>query len=200
MRIAICTDAPSAGRLAAAVALARSAADPDSLVVLRHGRAAPPGDGPPTGPVVRVSECYTRDGAFQPIRLIQRVDAIPAAELKVVVLDSSVGPMVTIDALGNRTGEVPYYFMRRFFWEGPRPEVVVHFVLPHLLMYYVRDWTRLIQYPPLETNRSTSHDDATNRIAAIVRDATNLRSHYHPWDKFKRRVKDRLRSWASWKP
>lgn len=195
MRIALSTAAPSAARVAAATALARAAADPDSLVVLRDGPGGDLGGGPPTGPVVRLSECYTRDGAFQPIRMVQRIDAIPAAELAVVVLDSSGGPMVTIDALGNRTGEVPYHFMRRFFWKGPRPEVVVHFVPVHLLMYYVRDWTRLLQYPPSESTRSTTHDDAAKRIAAIVGESDLLRAKYHPWDAFKRRVRARLIFW-----
>ena len=186
MRIALCPAAPTAGRAAHAAALARSAADPDAIVVVPATSEGDGGSEPPPR-VLTLSECYDRAGIFVPDRLTRRLDALTAADRSVLVLDGTAGPMVTLDAHGNRSGEVPFHFLKHYFWGGERPEVVVHFVPAHLLMHAAREWGRLLYYPPVEPSRSTASDESAKRVAAMIGEIDTLRAFFHPWAKLKRR-------------
>jgi len=186
MRIALCPATPTAGRAARAAALASSATDPDAIVIVPTDHDAE-GEHPPRH-VLMLSECYDRDGVFVPVRLARRLDALTPADRALVVLDGTAGPMVTLDTHGNRSGEVPFHFMKHYYWGGERPEVVVHFVPTHLLMHAAREWGRLLYYPPVEPSRSATYDASARRLTHMIGEIDGLRTYYHPWTKLKRRL------------
>ena len=194
MKIALCPAAPTAARAARAAALARSAADPDAVVVSDHEGPEPA--GPVAAPcVITLSECYDRVGSFIPMRLVRRLDALTPADRTLLVLDGTAGPMVTLDAHGNRAAEMPFHFLKYYFWGAPRPEVVVHFVPAHLMLFTAREWARQLYYPPVEATRSIAHEEMAARVAHMIVEMQNFRATFHPWVKFKRRLSARLAFW-----
>lgn len=199
MKLVLLTGRVSPERLQAALDAANAETDPDRILILPDHTSATASAEPYQGPILEVRQWYSRDGGFQPLRLARSLKGIATEKLGVVVLDGDDGIMHVLDRFGNRAGELPYHFMKQFFYAGPRPHTIIHFVSPQVVLHSARFWAEWIKYPPMESMSSHLHDDAMNRLRHIIHEMDHLRSEYHPWDKFKLVLRGKLARLKFWR-
>jgi len=197
MKLVLLTGRVLPERLQAALEAAQAETDPDRILILPEETTAAP--KPHDCPILEVRQWYSRDGGFQPLRLARSLKGIPPERLGTIVLDGDDGIMQVLDTFGNRAGELPYHFMKQFFYAGPRPHTIVHFVAPQVVLHAARFWAEWIKYPPMESTSSHLHDDAMGRLNHVVTNMDQLRSIYHPWDKFKRILRGKIAKLKFWR-
>jgi hypothetical protein len=191
MKIILATMGYSKKRAEAAVAFASAHLNESPcLVVVTNeipGEEALP-SSEPDRPTLRLSECYTSQGVFKPVTLLNWIDSIPMNELHTLILDGSMSTVRILDSHGNRTGEVIYNVMKRFFWNGPKPQLIVHFVPDSLIEYYARDWGKVLCYPPIGSHPGCTSDAGMDRVIHMQKEAQIFWRQHHPFYRFKSRL------------
>ena len=144
-------------------------------------------------PILNVRSCFNTKGQFLVGHFLNWIDTVPADRLSTIVIDSSSYIVTVIDTTHTLEHTIPYYIVRRFFWSGPRPKLIVHFVTPDQVVTNISGWSQNLFMPPLENRRSYIGDAANNRLRIITDEVSMLRKKYHPWYRLVAQIKNGFR-------
>lgn len=139
---------------------------------------------------IMMADYINEDGSFASVPLVKELATVFSQVPKALILDSTTNTTrySDLDRHGLRAGEIPVLIAKTLYWM-PEPPIVMHFIVPSMKPYYVREWGMHVEYAPVETVHVCGQDIAASRIHPIWHRAHAKRIHFTPTARLKRFIR-----------